>query len=601
MRFLGQGGRVLGLDIGTATTKIIVLERYRKELRIVDKDVLNNREQGFMDEQDVAEYLNGWLRERGHADVEAIVGLPQHLGVTQLTDFPPADKKLDALVAYETQQLAGISDEIFISDYGRSEPFYQYKNPVLIGVCLDNLVTHRINAVAPTGLNLLDMNMEGIALANAFLYIEPEARDRKELLLLMEIGAVNTTFALIMEGQVFYTGSFPYGGDIFTDAFAAHHEISQDEAEQAKRTGQIVFSDINAPLTGCARTLSGELQAALEQWRTQAQLEDVDLPIGGIYLCGGASLLPGLTEFFQTLYECPVQRFTVTYQTDVEVAVLLPVAYGLALQGVDRKRTSYPLSLAPPDVRTMAIRRQNYPLLAASSFIVTLLLISGLIVNYVTLSLKETSLREELRELTQCEDFIPRIERIRRDLKYFNAMFVPFVARANRNHAFVESMYQLGETQSQHDWLVYLADADVYNSNSDRPEEVEDEEAAEDGAPPAKQSMFAMIKKKEEVEPPSEHFLATVVNPWKGLKASGLTYNPDIGKGVMHNVETTLEELNTNADSIFAGADALARDNTTEFDIDIRDRWASRFAMQDFGMDLPFKQLEFDPEKFKKK
>lgn len=91
--------RLVGIDVGTATTKIVVLEKYNKEITVLDTVVINNREEDLFTEQEISGRIAAILETDNFSDEEAILGLPHHYGLTQLVDFPPgSEKHLDELV-----------------------------------------------------------------------------------------------------------------------------------------------------------------------------------------------------------------------------------------------------------------------------------------------------------------------------------------------------------------------------------------------------------------------------------------------------------------------------------------------------------------------
>jgi len=101
---------------------------------MLDDKTLDARAEGIIDDVELRHSVAEWLRQIGWASRELSLGLPQYLTTTQVSDFPPdVTDGLDEMVAYETRQLAGLSEESFIHDYQVMGPRYGRKNPVLIG------------------------------------------------------------------------------------------------------------------------------------------------------------------------------------------------------------------------------------------------------------------------------------------------------------------------------------------------------------------------------------------------------------------------------------------------------------------------------------
>ncbi len=590
--------RFVGIDVGTATTKIVVLQKYNNEVVVLETIVINNREEDLFTEQEISGRIAAILEAGNFSDEETILGLPHHYGLTQLVDFPPgSEKRLDELVSYEAGQIAGLSGEEFINDFAAQQPFYRYKLPVAICLCREELIRHRVTALEDAALNLSDITLEGIGLANAFLYVEPEARNRNEVLLMLDIGAVNSTMILLMKGQVFYTASIPFGGDMFTDALSQHLQVSQEEAESVKYNSRILVSDLNSPLTATARALSAEIQGSLEQWKMQAQAEDdPDLKVAEIYLCGGGSLLSGIDEFFQTVYEVPVRRLTVTHQQELQEAALYPIAYGLALQGFDTGEAACPISAAPDEVKLAIKRRRNYPHLIACSWILSFVLAISLAIAYRSLTLEEVALGIRRDELASCERHVPALDAMVETIDIFNHMLIPFVSRAHRNRTFVESVHQLGRWQHEKDWFVVIADKASYD-NDGPPIEVQEEVKREQ--PPLRANLMGglgLLSQKNSgqvIAALSEHeYIPTnQIEPWREIVAVGYTNGPR-AKPLIY-VDKLGDDLNTEEDSMFQNVDSVKQGERQDWHQ--MKPWGN-FLMRDFALRLPLKEIYFESE-----
>ena len=590
--------QLIGVDVGTATTKIVVLQKYKNEVAVLRTIVINNREEDLFTEQEISGRIAAILEAENFSEEEAILGMPHHYGLTQLVDFPPgSEKSLDELVSYEAGQIAGLSGEEFIDDFVAQQPFYRYKLPVAICLCREELIRHRVTALEDAELNLSDMTLEGIGLANAFLYIEPEARKRNEVLMVLDIGAVNSTMILLMKGQVFYTASIPFGGDMFTDALSQHLQVSQEEAESVKYNSRVLVSDLNSPLTATARAMSSEIQGSLEQWKMQAQAEDdPDLKVAEIYLCGGGSLLSGIDEFFQTVYEVPVRRLTVTYQQELQEAALYAIAYGLALQGFSGGEAACPISAAPEDVKLLVKRRRNYPHLVACSWILSFVLAISLAITYRSLTLKEVAAGIHRDELVSCTRHVPALQAMDETIDIFNHMLIPFVSRAHRNRTFVESVDQLGRWQHEKDWFVVIADKESYD-NDGPPIEVQEEVKREKPTPRANlmggMGLLSQNNSGQVIEaiPEHEYIPTNQIEPWREIVAVGYTNGPK-AKPLIY-VDKLGDDLNTEEDSMFQNVDSVKQGERQDWHQ--MKPWGN-FLMRDFALRLPLKEIYFSPE-----
>ena len=100
----------LGLDIGAAGVKAVVVKKSGKEVVIEAADELHTLEEGILNEKELLASVSQWLRSKKWDKLHTVIGLPQYLAQTMLKDFPviKSSVKLNALVAAEISQVAGL-------------------------------------------------------------------------------------------------------------------------------------------------------------------------------------------------------------------------------------------------------------------------------------------------------------------------------------------------------------------------------------------------------------------------------------------------------------------------------------------------------------
>ena len=115
--------RAIGLDVGQGAVKVVALSLRAGSIDGLDCHLLDCQEEGLLSPEEVQAQLTPWLEQVGVVKGEYTVGVPQYLSTTQISDFPEdTGQALDDMVAFETQQLAGLSDEPFIFGYHRLPP-----------------------------------------------------------------------------------------------------------------------------------------------------------------------------------------------------------------------------------------------------------------------------------------------------------------------------------------------------------------------------------------------------------------------------------------------------------------------------------------------
>ena len=180
-----------------------------------------------------------------------------------------------------------------------------------------------IKCANKAGLNVAEIILQPIASSEATL-----EQDERELgVILVDIGGGTSDIAIFKDGSIVYTGVLAIGGSHITNDIAVGLRTPQHEAEKIKirygcaMAGLVKPDDtIEVPGVGGrkARVVSRRLLAEIIEPRVEEifaliQREVMksgyqDLLSAGMVVTGGASLLEGLPEVAEAVFEMPVKR-----------------------------------------------------------------------------------------------------------------------------------------------------------------------------------------------------------------------------------------------------------------------------------------------------
>lgn len=180
-----------------------------------------------------------------------------------------------------------------------------------------------IKCANKAGLNVAEICLEPIASSEAVL-----ANDEKELgVALIDIGGGTSDLAIFREGAVVHTSVLALGGNHITNDVAVGLRTPQHEAEMIKvqygcALSSLVKPDETIEVPGVGgrkpRVVSRRLLAEIIEPRVEEifmliQREIMksgyqDILSGGIVITGGCSLLEGLPELAEFIFEMPVKR-----------------------------------------------------------------------------------------------------------------------------------------------------------------------------------------------------------------------------------------------------------------------------------------------------
>lgn len=211
-----------------------------------------------------------------------------------------------------------------------------------------------IKCANKAGISVTELCLQPIASSEAVL-----TRDEKELgVALVDIGGGTTDLAIFREGALLYTSVLPVGGMHLTNDISVGVRASLDQAEKIKiqhgcAMASLVKEDetIEVPAVGegkarvVARKILAEIvEARVEEMFSMIQAEInksgyADLLAAGIVLTGGTTLLQGLVELGDFLFEMPLKRGSPIRLGGLKEVVNSPkysTAVGLLKYGADQ-------------------------------------------------------------------------------------------------------------------------------------------------------------------------------------------------------------------------------------------------------------------------
>lgn len=180
-----------------------------------------------------------------------------------------------------------------------------------------------IKCANKAGLNVSEICLQPIASSEAVL-----SHDERELgVVLVDIGGGTSDIAIFKEGAVVHTGVLAIGGNHITNDIAVGLRTPQNEAERIKiRHGSAMASmvkpdeTIEVPGVGgrnprvvSRRLLAEIIEPRVEEIFSLIQREVMksgyqELLSGGVVITGGSSILEGMPELAEFIFEMPVKR-----------------------------------------------------------------------------------------------------------------------------------------------------------------------------------------------------------------------------------------------------------------------------------------------------
>ncbi len=358
---------MLGIDISPSAVKVIELSRSGSRFR-VEAFAMESLGEGMMEDRNpadpeaIGEIIKRVCRNAGTRTRRAAVAVPTSSVINRIVPMPVEFKESDieANIAIEAAQYIPYPVEEVYLDFqakGRSSSSPDQQDILLVATRKEN-VDMREEAIKAAGLTPVVVDVEAYVLENTFrLVMDGLSHDGgneggvtlskagDSLTALIDIGASIANLYVLREDQIIFSREQSFGCDLLTSRIADAYSLSRDQAERAKRSGQV--SDDYAPmvLEPFKQMLAEQIGHALQFFFSSDQFVSGHYTVDNLVLVGGGAMLPGLDRVvadvlgMTTLVANPFKNMgsaaRVNSSALMRDAPLLAVATGLALRSLD--------------------------------------------------------------------------------------------------------------------------------------------------------------------------------------------------------------------------------------------------------------------------
>lgn len=600
--FIQPSTTILGLHVTASSASMVVLEESGGELRLQVMDNMDFRREGLLDEADFVAYLKSWISEQKVADAETVLGISQEVSNIQVMDFPPnSEGNLASMVAYQTGQLAELSEDSFIHDYQIMRATEQRPCPVLVGVCLKGVVDARLQRYTDNGLELADLGMESVALANGCCALHPEIMEAESPQLLLNIDDDGSTVVIIWHGRMLYGGWLTCGCGNYMQAFAEREGIAleslsmnrQDMDVSRRQASEDQVSEVN-------NLLVSELHANLEQWWEQENLDAEEAAPGNIYITGEGGELAGMANVLEDAFSCRCQVAGLSVDEGQKQPVF-SIAYGLALTYLDA--AFFNLSLAPAPLKSLTKRKKRVPVLSVALGLLGLLLLTLSLWDFYRFEENAKIYQKQLDQLQRCESVVTELEDTVDNIERSQEVQVPIIEHGNRALYFADAIEQLSRSCADNEWMVYVGDelsiierneGDDRRSDSSRNDD--DRDSKDGGFFHAFGQGESGEAAREEKETGRKKVAVSDLEPLAGLEAAG--YTVPMEQSPYKSIRNLVAALNKT--DLFEGVDLLPSESSGARDRFLR-LWRNVLQelpernFKSFRLRLPFENTSIVP------
>lgn len=292
-----------GLDIGATSMKLIWLQKQRSGMMLKSCMMTVTPAKGMFsespfDQEAMAQAIQKLMIDAKVTIKNVNVALPENQVFTKVIEMPElSDKELSSAIYWEAEQHIPAPLKTMALDYkvvkrNISDQLSSKMQVLLVGA--PNTLVHRYQQIFEmTGLTITAIETEIISVVRALV-----PSNAASVLLVVNIGALSTSLAIVQNGIVVFTYSVPLGGLAMDRAIASNFGFTPTQAEEYKKTyginDQNLGGKISQALQPILLSILSEIKKAIAYY---ADKNKNDNPLSQVILTGGSSLLPGIDLF----------------------------------------------------------------------------------------------------------------------------------------------------------------------------------------------------------------------------------------------------------------------------------------------------------------
>lgn len=303
--------KVLGLDIGTSTIKIAELNVSKNGIELVSfgfsptpLGAVNGGE--IHNATSIAVAINGLINEMRSKRKSICAGLWGNSVIVKKISIPRIDPKLVAdQLRWEAEQYIPFEvKDVSLAHHVINSNGAGDTMEVLLIAAQNEIIQQFQKTVGETKLELAILDVSGFALANT--YEMNYGKKMGETVALLNIGAGNTNFVVVHDGEIVFSRDMPVGGANYTNEIQRELGISASEAESLKLSAvqqAEVPEEIHRVISSSNEAMTDEVRNGFEFFAAS----NSGLTINKCFFSGGGSAMPGLMDRVAQIANIPVQ------------------------------------------------------------------------------------------------------------------------------------------------------------------------------------------------------------------------------------------------------------------------------------------------------
>jgi len=321
--------KLIGLDIGSHTIKVVQLQKKGGQQRLINLALMEIPSE-IQEEADpalrndlLAEAIKRMLNENKINCKNVVSSIAGDSAIVRYVKLPAmSEEELKNVISYEAEQYIPLAIDQVVLDFavlGEVEEEGIQKIEVLLVAAKEEIIDMHIQLLKQVGLNPLAIDVDTFALENSFEL--NYGVNEGETIGLINIGAKLTTINILENGVTHLTRDVAVAGNNFTREIQREFDITFAEAEELKcREGEVLIESedimqmeipkpednsarIGEAITPVLNKLVAEIQRSFDYYESSIRKKS----ISRIVLSGGSARLKNLDKYLAEKFDMSVE------------------------------------------------------------------------------------------------------------------------------------------------------------------------------------------------------------------------------------------------------------------------------------------------------
>lgn len=284
------------------------------------------------------------LKDTNPSTKQAVICLPESQVYTRVIEMPIlAEPELSQAIKWQAEQYIPVplSDVVLkhqiITQPDTASSGGNEKMTVLLIAAPNEVLNNQISLVEKAGLEVVSVETEILAVARALIGTDINSPSS----LLVHFGAESTTLSLLSRGNLIFTQPITAGGAAIIRSVASGLSLEYAQAEEYTKIYGLDGTKLEGKVSGAVKPVMNLILAETKKAFAFYETHSSQDTVKRVVLSGGASLIPGLVQYFTEELGLEVQlgnpflNITITEKQKAEIDNIAPqyvTAVGLALK-----------------------------------------------------------------------------------------------------------------------------------------------------------------------------------------------------------------------------------------------------------------------------